>query len=455
MELIQMDVMDMSELSKRSEGKIYSLAICISNVEERVTEMYNTVTDTSWLKPLDIIDELTYSSRSQPTIDKVVNEILNNVQSELSEEFGEYMVSDTALSALKEYLRHLRLPLAELIKEKISGNPGFDFHSEATEAVITFGEAKYSGVSNAHGRALRQDIDTSLSCDAKWVAAYLGISDIHLKDKLRITREEALERAVDTVTYAKDHGLKIRFTVEDGSRAEPEFLLKLCRAIEEAGVDRISLPDTVGIMRPIGMYNFVKKIRSEIKTPLDVHVHNDIGFALANAFSACDAGVDQIHTTIDGIGERTGIPALAEVAVALTYLFKSPNDFRLDMLADLSRLIEQYTTIKPYDSKPIVGSSAYKHKAGTHLAAILNNPAAYEPIPPRVVGNRRKIVFGELAGKTGASYLMSLLGISKDPETAKSVAAGLKNLRMGDVLEIPLEDRLERKIIKDEKKGEK
>ena len=322
-------------------------------------------------------------------------------------------------------------------------------HKEATKTIIQQG-LRADIVS--HGRALRQDIDISLSCDAKWVAAYLGISDIHLKDKLRITREEALERAVDTVTYAKDHGLKIRFTVEDGSRADPEFLLNLCKSIEEAGVDRISLPDTVGIMRPIGMYNFVKRVHSEIETPLDVHVHNDIGFALANAFSACDAGVDQIHTTIDGIGERTGIPALAEVAVALTYLFKSPNDFRLDMLADLSRLIEQYTTIQPYDSKPIVGSSAYKHKAGTHLAAILKNPAAYEPIPPRVVGNRRKIVFGELAGKTGASYLMSLLGIKKDPETAKNVAAGLKNLRMGDVLEIPLEDRLERKIIKDEKK---
>ncbi len=146
----------MSELSQASEGKIYSLAICISNIEERVKEMYNTVTDTSWLKPLDIVDELTYSARSQPTIDKVVNEILNNVQSELSEEFGEYMISDTALSTLHEYLKHFRLPLAELIKEKISGNPGFDFHSEATEAVITFGEAKYSGVGNAHGRALKQ-----------------------------------------------------------------------------------------------------------------------------------------------------------------------------------------------------------------------------------------------------------------------------------------------------------
>ena len=321
-------------------------------------------------------------------------------------------------------------------------------HKEATKTIIKQG-LRADIVS--HGRALTEDNDISLSCDAKWVAAYLGISDVHLKDKLRITKEQALERAVKTVSYAKEHGLKIRFTVEDGSRANPEFLLTVCKAIQEAGVDRISLPDTVGIMRPVGMYNFVKNVRSVIDTPLDVHVHNDIGFALANAFSACEAGVDQIHTTIDGIGERTGIPSLAEVAVALTYLYKSPNDFRLDMLADLSRLIEQYTTIKPYDSKPIVGTSAYKHKAGTHLAAILKNPAAYEPIPPRVVGNHRTIVFGELAGKTGAGYLMSLLGIKQDSDTAKKVAAGLKNLRMGDVLDIPLEDRLERKIINDEK----
>ena len=321
-------------------------------------------------------------------------------------------------------------------------------HKESTKTIIKQG-LKADIVS--HGRALKEDIDVSLSCDAKWVAAYLGISDIHLKDKLRITKEQALERAIETVSYAKKHGLNIRFTVEDGSRADPAFLIKVCKAIEEAGVDRISLPDTVGIMRPIGMYNFVKSVRSEINTPLDVHVHNDIGFALANAFSACDAGVDQIHTTIDGIGERTGIPSLAEVAVALHFLYKSPNDFRLDMLADLSRLIEQYTSIKPYDSKPIVGTSAYKHKAGTHLAAILKNPAAYEPIPPRVVGNHRTIVFGELAGKTGAGYLMSLLGIKKNNETAKNVAAGLKNLRMGDVLEIPLEDRLEKRIINNEK----
>jgi len=229
-------------------------------------------------------------------------------------------------------------------------------HFEATKTIIKQG-LKADIVS--HGRALKQDIDISLKCDASWTAAYLGISDIHLKDKLRITREEALKRSVETVEYAKSHGLKIRFTVEDGSRADPKFLIQVCKAIEDAGVDRISLPDTVGIMRPKGMYNFVQSVRKEISVPLDAHVHNDIGFALANAFAACDGGADQIHTTIDGIGERTGIP------------YKSPNDFRLDMLMDLSRLIEQYTSIKPYDSKPIVGSTAYKHKAGTHLAPCL------------------------------------------------------------------------------------
>ena len=298
----------------------------------------------------------------------------------------------------------------------------------------------------SHGRALRSDIDVSISCGAEWVAAYLGISDVHLEDKLRISREEALSRAVDTVEYAKSHGLHIRFTVEDGSRADPAFLLELCGAIDSAGVDRISLPDTVGIMRPQGMRRFVSAVRGAVRAPLDVHVHNDMGLALANALAACDAGADQIHATIDGIGERTGIPALAEVAVVLTHLYGSGNDFRLDMLGDLSRLIETYTGLRPYDSKPVVGSSAYKHKAGTHLAAILRNPAAYEPIPPRSVGNQRRIVFGELAGRTGAAYLMSLLGLERDEGQARAAAAGLKGLGLGDLLEIPLEDRLEKKI---------
>lgn len=146
----------MSTYDKKATGKIYSIALDISDIGQRVKEMYQVITDTSWLEPLDIIDHATYAARSQPTIDKVVNDILNKVESEISEEFGEYMVSDSSQTALNEYLDHIRAPLAELIKEKISGNPGFDFHTESPSNVVAFGEAKYSGVKSSHGKALKQ-----------------------------------------------------------------------------------------------------------------------------------------------------------------------------------------------------------------------------------------------------------------------------------------------------------
>ena len=117
------------------------------------------------------------------------------------------------------------------------------------------------------------------------------------------------------------------------------------------------------------------------------------------------------------------------------------------MLRDLSKTISEYSDLEIPESKPVVGDNAYKHKAGTHLAAILRNPSAYEIIEPKIVGNRRKIVFGELAGKNGASYLLSLLGLETSQHEAEAMARGLKELRMGDILELYLDDRLERKIL--------
>ena len=304
----------------------------------------------------------------------------------------------------------------------------------------------------AHVRATKSDVDVAIGCGATWIATYMGISDIHLSAKLKITREEAKIRALEVVDYIKAHGLKARFTMEDASRADPAFLIEMCKEINGRSIERISIPDTVGIMRPRGMYNLVKMVYENInisRTSLDVHCHNDIGLALANALSGCEAGAEQIHTTIDGFGERTGIPALAETAVALTLIYKSNNDLRLHMIKDLSKTISQYTGLKVPEAKPIVGSSAYKHKAGTHLAAILRNPSAYEILEPKVVGNRRRIVFGELAGKHGAEFLLSILGLEADRHEAETLARGLKELRMGDILELSLDDRLEGKILND------
>lgn len=322
-------------------------------------------------------------------------------------------------------------------------------HAEATKTIIKQG---LRADIVAHTRAIKSDVDIAIDCGATWVATYMGISDIHLSAKLKITREEAKIRALEVADYIKSHGLKSRFTMEDASRTEPAFLIEMCKEMNKRGIERVSIPDTVGIMRPRGMYNLVKMVHGSIdtsKTALDVHCHNDVGLALANALSGCEAGADQIHTTIDGFGERTGIPSLSEAAVALTLIYKSNNDLRLHMLKDLSRTIAEYVGLQIPESKPIVGDSAYKHKAGTHLAAILKNPAAYEIIEPKLVGNRRKIVFGELAGKNGAAYLLALLGLETGKHEAEALARGLKELRMGDILELYLDDRLERKILND------
>ncbi len=322
-------------------------------------------------------------------------------------------------------------------------------HTEATKTIIKQG---LRADIVAHTRAIKSDVDVAIDCGATWVATYMGISDIHLSAKLKITREEAKIRALEVADYIKAHGLKSRFTMEDASRTEPTFLIEMCKEMNKRGIERISIPDTVGIMRPRGMYNLVKMVYNSIdtsKTALDVHCHNDVGLALANALAGCEAGAEQIHTTIDGFGERTGIPSLAESAVALTLIYKSNNDLRLHMLKDLSKTIAEYIDMPIPESKPIVGDSAYKHKAGTHLAAILRNPAAYEILEPKIVGNRRKIVFGELAGKNGAAYLLSLLGLETSKDDAEALAKGLKELRMGDILELYLDDRLERKILND------
>lgn len=185
MNLVYFAETNMSDYEQTATGKIFSIAIDISDLELRVKEMLVVAYDTSWLKPMDVIDRMGYEARSKRTIDKITNEILNNVESDISEDFGEYMVSDVAQTALNRHLSHIRLPLAELIKEKISGNPGFDFHTESPEALVAFGEAKYSGIANAHGRALSQIND--------FIKAEKDIQE--LPDIRRFVSEAAIQNA--------------------------------------------------------------------------------------------------------------------------------------------------------------------------------------------------------------------------------------------------------------------
>ena len=237
--------------------------------------------------------------------------------------------------------------------------------------------------------------------------------------------------------------MKLRFTVEDASRAEPEYLAHFISEISTAGADRIGIPDTVGVMLPRGMKRLIRLAKDATDLPIDVHCHNDLGLAVANSLAAVEAGADQIHVTIDGVGERVGIASLAEVTMALRLLYGVRRQFRYEMLSELSSLIASYSNSEIFRNKPMVGKNAYTHKAGTHLAAIIQNPETYELIPPKAVGNSRRVVFGELSGKNGAAFLMKTLGLEPTAESSQKLARGLKNLRVGDLFELGLTDKME------------
>ncbi len=320
------------------------------------------------------------------------------------------------------------------------------------ESLVEMKKAGFSAKIVSHGRALPEDIEIGRKCDVEWVAMYHSISDIHLKNKLHITRDEALNRSIRAIEYAKSHGLKLRFTLEDASRANPEYFKRFLSEVSKAGADRISIPDTVGIMLPIGMKRLVENAKSVTKVPIDMHCHNDLGLALANSLAGVEAGADQIHVTINGIGERVGIASLAETTMTLRLLYGLRRQFRYEMLSELSDLVSNYTDTVVSPNAPLVGKNAYTHKAGTHLAAIIQNPHAYELISPRAVGNSRRVVFGELSGKNGAAFLLKTFGLEPTPETSQRLAQGLKNLRIGDLFELGLTDKLEAEAVSSSEK---
>ncbi len=278
----------------------------------------------------------------------------------------------------------------------------------------------------AQVRASRKDIDVVLETDARWTALFLSTSDIHIKDKLKTTRESVLEKITDAITYAKSHGLKLRFTCEDASRSDFDFLLKVCRTAEAAGADRLSIPDTVGVMTPRKMYELISAIRKEVRTPLDMHCHNDLGLALANSLAGIEAGATCVHASINGAGERCGITPLAEIVMALKVLECAELRVKTEMLCELSRMFSSFTGVITNPFSPVVGENAFKHKGGTHLAAVLQNNTSYEAFSPESVGNRRALVLGEYSGKNMMRFISEALGMDASEERLARAVKKLK-----------------------------
>ncbi len=311
-------------------------------------------------------------------------------------------------------------------------------HEKATKQLVEAGFRNAEVI--GHVRALKSDVDVAVRCGVGWVALYMSISDIHLKYKLGISRDEALKRIRESVSYAKKQGLNVRFSLEDASRADPEFLRRAAVTAVKAGADRLSVTDTLGVMTPKGMYRLVKLVREAVEVPLDVHCHNDMGLALANSIAGLEAGADQIHVSVNGIGERAGITSLSEAVIALRFLYGARVKVKTELLSRLSNLVAKFSGIPLYPFTPLVGECAFTHKAGTHIAAVLKNPASYEPIPPGLVGNKRRILFGVYSGKNAMSLLASILGLNVNGNGVRAMALNFKRACKGDVFGVELDE---------------
>jgi len=248
---------------------------------------------------------------------------------------------------------------------------------------------------------------------------FIATSDIHLQFKLKMTREQALKRAIESVQMAYALSKNVEFSCEDATRTEIEFLCEVTEAVIEAGVSVVNLPDTVGYMIPREMSRMIgtvcDRVRSTPNVVISTHCHNDLGLAVANSIAAIEAGARQIECTINGIGERAGNASLEELVMALRVRSDAlPYDTSIhtEHLFGCSQLLTELTGVAVQPNKAIVGRNAFAHEAGIHQDGMIKNPLTYEIITPQSVGvPDSKLVLGKHSGRHALGKRYEQLGL--------------------------------------------
>jgi methanogen homocitrate synthase len=258
-------------------------------------------------------------------------------------------------------------------------------------------------------RAREPDIQTAIDCDVDMVSIFIPTSELHVRLKFKKPREQVLEDALKMIDYARDHGVQVRFAAEDASRTDLPFLKKVYCGAADHGAVLLSFADTVGCLLPSDMQRIMTDLVASVDRPFCAHCHNDMGCAVANTITAAEAGAFQLHTTVNGIGERAGNASLEELLIALR-MKKGIDRYDLSKLTELSHLVEKYSGVALPRNKPVTGELAFSHESGIHIAAILEDPSAYEYFPPDLVGGERHFILGKHTGKKALEHVVSSLG---------------------------------------------
>ncbi|HBL61297.1 MAG TPA: homocitrate synthase [Cyanobacteria bacterium UBA8803] len=291
-------------------------------------------------------------------------------------------------------------------------------------------------------RAVRSDIEASLTCGLKRVHISVPVSEIQIAAKFNGNCRFVLDRLRDTISFAVDRGLFVAVGGEDSSRADEAFLLEVALSAQDWGASRFRFCDTVGILDPATTSRKVSNLVRWLSIPIEMHTHNDFGLATANALAGIQAGASSVNTTVNGLGERAGNAALEEVVMALKRIYGIEVGIETRRLRELSGVVAAASgyTVPPW--KAIVGENTFAHESGIHAHGVLKNPFTYEPFAPEEVGWERRLVVGKHSGRHLVSNVLQQHGVTLTGEETQWVLDAVRNLSIQVKRSLTIEELL-------------
>ena len=292
-----------------------------------------------------------------------------------------------------------------------------------------------------HTRCHMDDAKLAIDTGVDGIDVLFGTSSLLRQFSHGKSIPEIIHTAVEVVTYIKSQGVEVRFSSEDSFRSDLVDLLMVYRAVDELGVDRVGIADTVGVASPRQVYDLVSTLRGVVRCDIEFHGHNDTGCAIANSFAALEAGATHVDTSVLGIGERNGITPLGGFVARMYTVNRElvTRKYNLPLLRDIENLVADIVGIQVPFNNYITGYTAFTHKAGIHAKAILNNPATYEILNPEDFGLTRYVHIGHrLTGWNAVKNRVEQLGLSLSDEEIKRATAHIKAL--ADLKPLAMED---------------
>jgi homocitrate synthase len=279
-----------------------------------------------------------------------------------------------------------------------------------------------------HTRCTVADVQLALDCGVDGVNVLFATSPILRRAGHGRGLAEITAQACEIVSMVRAAGREIRFSCEDAFRSDLDDILPIHRAVAACGAHRVGLADTVGIATPDDVRRVVSAVRAAVDCDIEFHGHNDTGCAVANAYTALDAGATHIDTTVLGIGERNGIAALSGLVARLAPTMpETLESYRLDVLPELDATLAGLLGMSVPFCSPITGAGAFSHKAGLHTKAVLNDPRSYEILDPARFGRERRVLTGHrLTGRHAIRHRAEHLGVWLNEAQLRTVTAEVK-----------------------------